>query len=80
MTAILGSLVASAWPYILAGLAALLGLWKAYSAGKSSERSKQDRARLDAIKAKKEKDDEVNSLAPADLDARFKRWMHDDKR
>jgi hypothetical protein len=34
-------------------------------------------ARQDAIKQKKDIDDEVNKLSPADLDKRFKRWMRD---
>lgn len=41
-------------------------------------RLKRDEAiqeRLDALKDKKEVDDEVDSLSPADLDRRFKRWM-----
>ena len=42
--------------------------------GIRTARLQQANDRLDAIKDKKEKDDEVNSLAPADLDVRFDRW------
>lgn len=55
-------------------LAAIGGLWKAYSAGKKSERAKQDRASLDAVRKQKEIRDEVDDLGPADLDREFERY------
>lgn len=58
-------------------LAILAGVWRIFAAGKGSERAKQDRADLNAMKAKKDKDDEVDQLGPADLDDRFTRWMRD---
>lgn len=50
-----------------------LGLTK----GAGKERQKQAEDRLEAVQDKKEKDDEVDQLAPADLDDRFNRWMRD---
>lgn len=47
--------------------------------GASKERAKQDRDRLEAIKAKKEKDDEVDQLSPADVDQRLERWMRNQR-
>ena len=35
------------------------------------------KSRADAANQKKEIEDEVNSLGPADLDKRFDRWMRD---
>lgn len=67
---------------IVGGILAALG-W-GYSqrrAGAKTERAKQDRARADAIKDRKDIDDEVENLGPADLDVRFDRWrMPDDRR
>jgi len=81
MSALFGSLL----PYIIAAVAALAAFVGAYlkgkSAGKQSEQAKQNRARLDAIKDRKELDNEIDGLGPADLDARFDRWrVHDDRR
>ena len=60
----------------LAILVALIGMvfW-ASRVGAAKERAKQAEATLEAIHDKKEKDDEVANLAPADLDKRFNRWM-----
>lgn len=50
------------------------------SSAKKEVRAEINTARIEAIKDKKEKDDEVDSLAPADVDARFNRWVrHDSK-
>ena len=65
---------------IVAGVIGALGYgFKQRRAGAQAERDKQARARVEAIKDRKEIDDEVDSLAPADLDTRFKRWMSDDR-
>jgi hypothetical protein len=45
--------------------------------GAKAERLKQAETNLNAIHDKKEIDDEVANLGPADLDARFNRWMRD---
>lgn len=78
LSAILGALKVF-WPYILAGLAALAALWKAHSMGAASERAKQAADQLDAIQKRKETDDEVASLGPADVDAGLSKWMRDGK-
>ena len=50
-------------------------------AGAASEREKQARSRMDAIKDRKDIDDEVDTLGHADLDRRFDRWrVPDDRR
>lgn len=65
---------------VLAAVAGVLfAIWRAFSAGKTSERAKRSEERLEAVKDKKEIDDEVDALSPADVDARFKRWMQDDR-
>jgi hypothetical protein len=46
--------------------------------GAKAERDKQAADQLDAIKDRKEKDDEVNSLGPADVDSRLSKWLRDD--
>lgn len=48
--------------------------------GAKAEKAKQDADKLESINTKKEIRDEVESLGPADLDARFERWVSDKKR
>lgn len=60
--------------------AALLAAWRIYVAGQESERAKQHRRRLDAIRDRKELDDEIDALGHADLDRRFDRWRLPDDR
>lgn len=43
--------------------------------GATKERNKAAADRLDAIKDKKEKDNEVQGLSDGDLNKRFDRWM-----
>lgn len=61
---------------VLGIVVALFGLiaWSRRTGG-SLEKLKQAEARIEAIHDKKEKDDEVANLAPADLDKRFDRWL-----
>lgn len=70
-------------PTILAILAAIIGAlgwgFNQRLAGAQAERNKQAKARLDAIKDRKELDDEVADLGHADLDDRFKRWLQDNR-
>ena len=80
MTAIALSLLAKLWPYIIGALGLAFGAWKLRQSGANAEKAKQAKARLESIQAKKEKDDEIDALAPADLDTRFQRWLQDDKR
>jgi len=77
MTAFVISLLLKAWPFILALGGALLWGWKQRSAGAAKVRAEQERAKAKAIKDKKELDDEIADLGPADLDTRFKRWLQD---
>ncbi len=69
------SLLSELWPYLAGLIAGLVALWKAYDYGKKAEKNKQLERRIDAIKDKKEIENEVDSLAPADLDQRFDRWV-----
>lgn len=75
--ALISSLLGSLWPYIAAGLAGLAVLWRVYAAGQNRQIAKDQKAKLDAVKDKKAKDDEVSHLSPADLDKRLNRWMRD---
>lgn len=76
------SLVGSNSTFYLLG-AAIIGALIAYMKGRLSgarlERDKQAKHRLDAIKDRKELDDEVADLGHADLDDRFKRWLQDNR-
>lgn len=67
-----GRIVAAA-----AGLAAAIAvaLLKAFSAGKDVERAKQDRASLDNLRNRHEVENEIDALAPDDLDRRGRRWV-----
>jgi hypothetical protein len=80
MTALLLGAVAKLWPYIIGAIGLGFAALKLRQSGANAEKAKQDKGRLESIQAKKEKDDEIDALAPADLDARFQRWMQDDKR
>lgn len=65
---------------ILAGFIAAMGWgFRQRIAGAKAERDKQAKHRLDAIKDRKELDDEVADLGHADLDDRFKRWLQDNR-
>ena len=68
-----GSLTAIA----AAVVAALLGAWRIYAAGKKSQRAKEDEARLRAIQDKKGIDHEVDTLGSDQLVDRFRRWVRD---
>jgi hypothetical protein len=73
-------LLATFLPYVIGAVLAIGAFFAVRQSGAKAERAKQDRARLDAIHDKKEIDDEVDALGPADVDARFDRWMRDGKR
>ena len=69
MTALLISLLEHLWPYLIAGLGAvltaLLALWRAYANGRRAERNRQAEAE---IKARDIRDQVVNdtSMLPPD--------------
>jgi len=61
---------------LIGGVVALA--WSARMRGRADERNETLRRRLDALKDKREKDDEIDKLAPADIDRRFRRWMRNE--
>jgi hypothetical protein len=57
-------------------LAILVGAFlKGRSDGKAVMREEQERHRREAITKKRKLDDEIDDLAPADLDQRMGRWV-----
>lgn len=81
MSALLGWFLSN--PTILAILAGFVGgiiaYFKGTLTGARKERDRRAAERLDSIKDKKEIEDEVADLGPADLDVRFKRWLQDNR-
>ena len=60
---------------------AIVAAWlKGRLSGAKAERAKQAADQLDAIQKRKETDDEVDALGPADVDARLDKWVRDGKR
>jgi uncharacterized membrane protein YdfJ with MMPL/SSD domain len=43
--------------------------------GAAKEKLARERERLAAIKARRKKEDEIDALGPADVDARLDRWV-----
>lgn len=76
----LSGLIGELLPYLIGAGMLLLGALGLYRKGRKDERRANDSDRLEAMKGKKEKDDEVDQLGPADLDQRFDRWLSDDER
>jgi len=58
-------------------LIAALGLGWAKNAGAEQERAKNMARQLDAVKTRKESDDEIADLGHADVDSALKRWLRD---
>ncbi|MHC5656031.1 hypothetical protein [Stappia sp. ICDLI1TA098] len=56
----------------------------AYLAGRRSERAdaraREARGRLEAMRSRKETDNEVDALGAADLDSRYREWLRDGDR
>lgn len=64
-----------------AAIALLAGVWlKAKSEGRAAEREIQARHKAEAIANKRKLDSEIDDLAPADLDQRFRPWVREDER
>lgn len=61
-------------------LVAALGYGKGRAEGAADERGRARDRNLEAVKDRKEIDDEVADLGSNDLDERYRRWMHDDDR
>lgn len=68
------ALLGQLWPYLLAGGAALFGIWTAYSKGKASERAKQIAADAAAATEASKIDDAVAGRAPTDNRERLGQW------
>lgn len=67
----------------LAGVALLaigVAFWKGRAEGKRLIEAEQARRRLEAVKQRKDVEDEVDQLGHADLDTAYKRWLRDDDR
>jgi len=61
-----------------AGLALLWALYlKAKKDGAAELQAEQDRARIKAMQARKDIDDETANLGPAELDRRMHKWLRD---
>lgn len=78
MSLLLSIFDAKTWG-IIATLAAgaMVFVWRIFAAGENRQIAKQQKDKLETIKDKKAKDDEINRLSPADLGKRFNRWMRD---
>jgi hypothetical protein len=59
-------------------LLAVLGYGKGRAEGVADERGRTRDRNLDAMKDRKEIDDEVADLGSNDLDERYRRWLSDD--
>lgn len=58
--------------------AAFAAYWRIREDGKNAVRLEQQRRNAEAVKDRKEIDDEVADLGSNDVDERFARWMRDD--
>jgi hypothetical protein len=60
-------------------LAAIAGAWlRGRHQGRQGAEQERERERIEAMREAKGIDDEVEALADADLDRRFRRWMRGD--
>ncbi|MER8979243.1 hypothetical protein [Mesorhizobium sp. M0870] len=74
MGAIALALLGQVWPYLLAGAAAIAGLWTAYGKGKAKNQAKHDAADAAARTEGQKIDDAVAGRAPADNRGRLAKW------
>ncbi|RUY20615.1 hypothetical protein EN974_33340 [Mesorhizobium sp. M7A.F.Ca.CA.001.12.2.1] len=74
MSAFLAALVAQLWPYLLAGAAGLVALWRAYAMGKAKNQAKQDAADAAARIERQKIDDAVAGRALGDNRGRLGEW------
>jgi F0F1-type ATP synthase membrane subunit b/b' len=83
MSVLFAFLATAAGKWIVAGLGVVVAIVVAWLKGRLSgakaERAKQAADQLDAIQKRKETDDEVASLGPADVDSGLSKWMRDGK-
>lgn len=54
-------------------------LLRAFLAGRSAEKQAAEKAKLTAMRKRKEINDEVEAMGHADLDQRFSEYMRDDR-
>lgn len=58
--------------------AAFAAYWRIREDGKNAARLEQAQAQARSVQQRKEIDDEIDQLGPADVDQRFNQWMRDD--
>ncbi|MCZ8546910.1 hypothetical protein OOJ09_22210 [Mesorhizobium qingshengii] len=68
------ALIEQLWPYLLAGLMAIAGIWTAYAKGKASQKARQAAADAAARTEAQKIDDAVAGRAPDDNRARLGKW------
>lgn len=59
-------------------LAAFAAYWRIREDGKNAVRNEQAQANLDAVKRRKETDDEIAEMDTTSVDTAFDRWMRDE--
>ncbi len=68
--------------YVAAGFALSVAIGvavlKVFSAGKASERQRQDQQSLENLRERAKENDEVRTLGPDDFDKRLTRWVSPD--
>ncbi|MER8882585.1 hypothetical protein [Mesorhizobium sp. M0816] len=74
MGAIIAALIGQFWPYILAGVMALAGIWTAYSKGKASQKAKLDAERLAARSEADKIDQAVAGMTDAEVLKEQAKW------
>lgn len=67
MGAIATALIGQLWPYIAIGLAAALGLWRAWRKGKADQKAAQDAERLAARNEADKIDQAVAGMSDAEV-------------
>lgn len=58
--------------------AVLVAYWRAREDGKNAIRVEQAKRRAEAMKHRKDIDDEVDQMGAADVDSNYARWLRDD--
>jgi len=81
MSSLIGAILASIWPYIIAAgglLAALLGVYvTGRKSGADKARAKAEKQRADNLQTAKEARDEVDRTSDDDVSKRLQRWQRD---
>jgi len=74
MTAIIASFLATAWPYLLTGIAGFILLLHQRRAGAKAERAKQAEREAKARDIADKIDGDVGALSPADARKELGKW------